>query len=115
MIKEDLKSTVQDMIVAPSCHPDLQAAGKAWLYEFGKEGEPQAAHNLVIEAEACLQTVDGLVAFVNSPAAKKIFGDNFDNFYKHVEELKAGGAEYCDCAACKAAKVVLDNQSVILN
>ena len=115
MSKEDIKIKVKEMIAAPSCHADLQAAGKAWLYEVGKDGEEQAAQGLISEIKACLTPIDALVEFAHSPHAAEIFGDGAENFKKHADELKASGAKYCDCGACKPALEILQNKEVILD
>ena len=114
MTKTELISSARKMIVAPMCHPDLKAAGQAWIYEVGKEGEAQAAQNLITEIEACLTPIDKLVAFAHSEDAKKIFGDGAKNFAEHSDELQASGAKYCDCAACTPALEILQNKEVIL-
>lgn len=115
MTKEHLITKAREMIAAPSCHPDLKAAGQAWIYEVGKEGEFQAAHDLLTEIKFCLTPIDKLVAFAHSPKAKEIFGDGAENFAKHADELKASGAKYCDCGACKPALEILQNKEIILN
>ena len=115
MTKENLKATVKEMIAAPMCHPDLKAAGQAWLYEFGKDGEAHAAQNLIAEAEACITPIDNLVAFAHSPKATEFFGEEgAKNFAKHADELKASGAKYCDCAACTPSLVLLQIKEIIL-
>ena len=69
MTKENLIEEARKMIAALMCHPDLKAAGQAWIYEIGKEGEQDAAHNLIAEAEACITPIENLVAFAHSPQA----------------------------------------------
>ena len=115
MTKEDLVALARKMIAAPMCHPDLKAQGQAWIYEIGKEGEFQAAQNLITEIEACITPIDALVAFAHSEDAKKIFGEGATNFAVHADELKASGAKYCDCGACVPALEILQNKEVILN
>ena len=116
MTKENLITKAKEMIKAPSCHPDLKAAGQAWLYEIGKDGESQAAQNLIAEIKDCITTIDGLVTFAHSPHAKELFGeDGAKKFAEHADELKASGAKYCDCGACKPALEILQNKEVILN
>lgn len=116
MTKENIATKVKEMIAAPSCCADLKAAGQAWLYELGKDGEEHAAKNLIAEIEEDITPIDGLVAFAHSENAVKIFGEEgAKKFAAHADELKAGGAKYCDCGACKPALEILQNKEVILN
>jgi len=116
MTKEILADTAREMIAAPMCHPDLKAAGSAWLYELGKEGEKVAAENLIEEIKLCVTPIDNLVAFAHSEDAAKLFGDEgAKKFAAHADELKASGAKYCDCAACVPALEILQNKEIILS
>ena len=116
MTKEDIAAKVKEMIAAPMCHPDLKAEGQAWLYELGKDGEQQAAHNLIEEIKIDITTVENLVAFAHSPHTVELFGEEgAKKFANHADELKASGAKYCDCAACTPALEILQNKEVILN
>ena len=116
MTKEDIAIKVKEMIAAPSCCADLKAAGQAWLYERGKDGEAHAAQNLIAEIKEDVTPIDGLVAFAHSENAAKIFGEEgAKKFAAHADELKASGAKYCDCGACKPALEILQNKEVILN
>lgn len=116
MTKDDIAVKVKEMIAAPSCWSDLKAAGSAWLYELGKDGEQHAAQNLIAEIEEDITPIDGLVAFAHSPRAVEYFGEEgAKNFATHADELKASGAKYCDCGACKPAIEILQNKEVILN
>ena len=115
MTKENLIEKAREMIAAPSCCAELKAAGQAWIYEVGKDGEKVAAKNLIAEIKEDVQTVEGLEAFVNSGHAVEIFGEEgVKNFKKHVEDLKASGAKYCDCGACTPALSILENKDIIL-
>ncbi len=115
MTKENIVAKVKEMIAAPSCCGALKAAGKAWLYEVGKDGEAQAAKNLIEEIEEDLTPIDKLVPFAHSETAVKIFGEEgAKNFAAHADELKASGAKYCDCGACKPSLEILQNKEVIL-
>ena len=114
MTKKDLIEKAKAMINAPSCCPELQAVGHAWLDSVGKADEHERAVTLIAEIEEDLTTIDNLVAFAHSETAEKIFGDGVEGFRKHADELKASGAKYCDCGACSPAVEILENKSVIL-
>ena len=116
MTKDDIAVKVKEMIAAPSCCAELKAAGNAWLYELGKDGEQHAAQGLIAEIEEDITPIDGLVAFAHSEHAAQVFGEEgAKKFAAHADELKASGAKYCDCGACKPALEILQNKEIILN
>lgn len=115
MTKSDLVERAKAMIAAPSCCPELKAAGQAWLYELGKDGEKRAAQNLIEEIKEDITKIDDLVAFAHSEHAVKIFGEEgAKKFAAHADELKSKGAKYCDCGACTPALEILENKELIL-
>ena len=49
-------------------------------------------------------------------AAAQIFGaEGAKNFAAHADELKASGAKFCDCGACKPGLEILKNKSLVLD
>ena len=115
MDKQTLIETIKAMAAAPSCCPELKAATKAYLDAVGTADEKVAAKNLLAEIEEDITTVDNLVPFAHSDIAIKIFGaEGAKKFAAHADELKAGGAKYCDCGACANGLKVLENKAVLL-
>lgn len=111
-MKEYIKEKVNELIAAPSCCAEAKAAANNWLNCIGTEKEKAAAEALVKELEADLLSVDQVIAFTGSEAGKKVFGeDTAKKFFDHAVEIKAAGAEYCDCPACTAAKAILDHKN----
>ena len=116
MDKQTLNDKIKQMAAAHSCCPELKAAVQAYFDAIGTADEKFATQNLLAEIEDDIQTVDGLVAFAHSQRAVEIFGaDGAKNFAAHADELKASGAKYCDCPACKLALEILDNKAVLLS
>ena len=57
----------------------------------------------------------GLIAFAGSEAGVGVFGAELaKNILAHAKEIKAAGAEYCDCPACAACKAILDKKEELL-
>ena len=55
--------------------------------------------------------IDDLIAFACSDTGKDIFGEETArNIADHAKEIKADGAEYCDCDACAAALEILEHK-----
>ena len=103
MTKKDLVEKAKAMISAPSCCAELKEIGQAWIDSVGKSDEKEKAENLIAEIKEDITTVEDLVPFAGQ---KK--------FAAHADDLKASGAKYCDCGACKPALEILENKSVIL-
>lgn len=97
---------VQEMISAPSCCPELKAAGQAYLDAAGTEKEAAAKEALLTEIEEDIISIDDLLAFASSEMAEKAFGDKAGAFLQHAKDIKAAGALYCDCPACAGALAV---------
>ncbi len=114
MDKQTLIAKMKEMAAAPSCCPELKAAVDAYIDAFGTPEEKTAAKNLLAEIKEDVTTVDDLVVFAKSPQAAEIFGEGIKGFIAHAEELKASGAEYCDCAACAKGLIILKNKNVLL-
>ncbi len=114
MTKNDLVLKAKEMIKAPSCCPELHAVAQAWIDSVGKADEKNRAENLIAEIKEDVTDIDHLVAFAHSETAVKIFGEGQKNFAAHADELKASGAKYCDCGACKPALEILANKNILL-
>lgn len=115
MTKDELKTYVEALIAAPSCCPEAKEAGEKYLAALGTEGEAAAGKNLLAELEMDITTIDDLLAMLRSDAGKQFFGEEKAKAMTvHAEEIKAAGAKYCDCPACAAAEVILNNKDVVL-
>lgn len=55
--------------------------------------------------------IDTLIGFAESEAGAQVFGaDKAKDVAAHAREIKAEGAEYCDCPACAAAAAILEKK-----
>lgn len=114
MDKQALIEKIKAMAAAPSCCAELKAAVQAYLDALGTADEKIAAQNLIAEIEADITTIDGLVAFAHSAHAVEVFGAaGAKKFAAHADELKAGGAKYCDCGACANGLEVLKHKKLL--
>ena len=103
------------LIAAPSCSAEAKAAAEKWLAAVGTADEAEATKAYVAELEADIMPIDGLIAFAGSEAGVGVFGAELaKNILAHAEEIKAAGAEYCDCPACAACKAILDKKAELL-
>lgn len=110
-----VKEQTAALIAAPSCSAEAKAAAEKWLAAVGTAEEAEATKAYVAEMEADIMPIDGLIAFAGSDAGVGVFGAELaKNILAHAEEIKAAGAEYCDCPACAACKAILEKKAELL-
>ena len=110
-----VKEQTAALIAAPSCSAEAKAAAEKWLAAVGTAEEAEATKAYVAELEADIMPIDGLIAFADSDAGVGVFGAELaKNILAHAEEIKAAGAEYCDCPACAACKAILEKKAELL-
>ena len=110
-----VKEQTAALIAAPSCSAEAKAAAEKWLTAVGTAEEAEATMAYVAELEADIMPIDGLIAFAGSEAGVGVFGAELaKNILAHAEEIKAAGAEYCDCPACAACKAILEKKAELL-
>ena len=110
-----VKEHTEALIAAPSCSAEAKAAAEKWLATVGTAEEAEATKAYIAELEADIMPIDGLIAFAGSEAGVGVFGAELaKNILAHAKEIKAAGAEYCDCPACAACKAILDKKAELL-
>ena len=114
--KDAVIEKVREMMAAPSCSAEAKAAGQTYLDALGTAEEHQAAKDLVVELEEDVSPIDSTIGFFGSPDAAQIFGaEKAAKMLAHAKEVKENGGIYCDCAACSAGAVILENRDSILS
>jgi hypothetical protein len=114
-VKDYVTEKVKELMNAPSCCAEAKAAAQSWLDASGTAQEAEQTENLIKELEMDLVPIDGLIAFANSEAGAKVFGeDTAKNVAAHAIEIKAAGAKYCDCPACAAVAAILEKKDELL-
>ncbi len=113
-IRNALAEDTKKLIAIEWALPELKEAAQKWLDTMDDGEANQAAAKAYIAAlEQSICTVDEVVAFTSSPEAKNTFGDKAAEMAAHAQELKASGAQYCDCDACKLVKAILDKKEYL--
>lgn len=113
MTREKMENVVKDMIEAQSCYFGLREAGEAWLKAEDTALEEAAWKKLVAEAKADIMPIDELISFAASETGVKVLGrEGAEMIFKHAQAIKAQGAEYCDCPACKGAAIVIEHENL---
>lgn len=115
MDKKELPNVVREMISASSCCAELKAAGRKWLDALGGESEKNAAEELLKEIREDIAGIEHVIEFFGTAEAEKIFGkEKAEEIAEHAREVKARGGKWCDCPACAAGLIILENESLIL-
>lgn len=110
-----VKEQTAALIAAPSCSAEAKTAAEKWLAAVGTAEEAEATKAYVAELEADIMPIDGLIGFAGSEAGEGVFGAELaKNILAHAKEIKAAGAEYCDCPACAACKAILEKKAELL-
>ena len=114
--REFIKAKAEELIAAPTCCAEAKAAANAWIEAMGTDKEAEASKALIAELEEDIVTVDGLIAFAESEAGAAVFGgeEAAKGVAAHGREIKAAGAKYCDCPACKVVEAILDKKAELL-
>lgn len=118
MKKEVLDYVIEkthSLMNAPSCSSETKAAAQSWLDAIGTEKEAEETKKYLAELEADIMPIDNLIAFAGSENGIGHFGaERAQNITAHAEEIKRGGAEYCDCPACAAVAEILAKKTEML-
>ena len=103
-----------EKLIASNANAALKEAAQKWLDTMNdRAANDQPSKDYIAALEQGVATIDELTAFVNSDKAKEIFGDKQGDMQAHAAELKASGAKYCDCEACKLALEILKDKDYL--
>ena len=103
------------LMAAPSCCAEAKAAAQAWLDAIGTAAEAAATEKYLAELAADIMPIDGLIGFAESSDGIHCFGaETAKQLAAHAKEIKAAGAAYCDCPACKAVAAILAQKGNLL-
>ena len=103
-----------EKLIASNANAALKEAAQKWLDTMDdRAANDQPAKDYIAALEYGVATIDELCDFVNSDKAKEIMGDKVAEAQAHAAELKASGAKYCDCEACKLALEILKDKDYL--
>ena len=111
---EFIQEKAKELIAAPSCSAEAKEAAQAWLAAVGTDKQAEETKKFIAEMEEDIIPIDGLIAFAESDAGAKVFGDKAKVIAEHAQDIKAKGAKYCDCPACAAVEAILSKKDELL-
>ena len=114
MTHTQLTQLVQALLDAPQSNPKVKEFAQSWLDAEGTEKQAELTKQLVSVAEQNIALIDETIGFAGSELAVQILGkEGAANLLQHAKDIKAEGAEFCDCQACVAAKNIIDLKAEI--
>jgi len=109
MAKSEVLVKVKELIAAPSCYSELKTIAQEYLAAVGTANEKAAGKELIAELEEDVETIDEVMAFLNSEKAVEILGkETVAAMLEQGKKIKTAGGKYCFCPACVAGKAILD-------
>ena len=115
MTHTQLTQLVQALLGAPQSNPTVKEFAQSWLDAEGTEKQAELTKQLVSVAEQNIALIDETIGFAGSELAVQILGEEgAANLLQHAKDIKAEGAEFCDCPSCTAAKNIIDLKAEIV-
>ena len=109
MTHTQLTQLVQALLDAPTSNETVKEFAQSWINAEGKPEQEKLTKQLVSVAEQNIAFIDETIGFAGSEVAAQIRGkEGAANLLQHAKEIKAEGAEFCDCPGCVACKHVID-------
>ena len=113
MTHTQLTQLVQALLDAPTSNETVKEFAQSWINAEGTPKQEELTKQLVSVAEN-IALIDETIGFAGSELATQILGEEgAANLLQHAKEIKAEGAEFCDCPGCVAAKNIIDLKAEI--
>lgn len=110
-----LTQLVQALLDAQKSNPTVKEFAQSWFDAEGTEKQAELTKQLVSVAEQNIALIDEVIDYARSERAIQSLGEEgAAKLLQHAKDLKAQGAEFCDCQACVAAKNIIDLKAEIV-
>lgn len=114
MTHTQLTQLVQALLDAPQSNPKVKEFAQSWIDAEGKPEQEKLTKQLVSVAEQNIALIDETIGFAGSELATQLLGEEgATNLLQHAKDIKAQGAEFCDCPGCVACKHIIDLKAEI--
>lgn len=115
MTHTQLTQLVQALLDAPTSNETVKEFAQSWINAEGTPKQEELIKQLVSIAEQNIALIDETIGFAGSELATQILGEEgAANLLQHAKDIKAEGAEFCDCPGCVAAKNIIDLKAEIM-
>ena len=114
MTHTQLSQLVQALLDAPTSNETVKKFAQSWINAEGTPKQEELTKQLVSVAEQNIALIDETIDFAGSELATQILGaEGATNLLQHAKDIKAKGAEFCDCPGCVACNHVIDLKAEI--
>ena len=114
MTHTQLTQLVQALLDAPTSNEAVKEFAQSWINAEGTPKQEELTKQLVSVAEQNIALIDEVIDYARSERAIQSLGEEgAANLLQHAKEIKAEGAEFCDCPGCVAAKNIIDLKAEI--
>ncbi|MDU6866615.1 MULTISPECIES: hypothetical protein [Veillonella] len=114
MTHTQVKELVQALLDARTSNPTVKEFAQSWLDAEETPKQEELTKQLVSVAEQNIALIDETIGFAGSELATQILGaEGAANLLQHAKDIKAKGAEFCDCPGCVACKHIIDLKAEI--
>ena len=114
MTHTQLTQLVQALLDAPTSNETVKEFAQSWINAEGTPKQEELTKQLVSVAEQNIALIDETIGFAGSELATQILGEEgAANLLQHAKEIKAEGAEFCDCPGCLTCKNIIDLKAEI--
>ena len=114
MTHTQLTELVRALLDAPTSNETVKEFAQSWIDAEDTPKQAELTKQLVSVAEQNIALIDETIGFAGSELATQILGEEgAANLLQHAKDIKAKGAEFCDCPGCTACKHVIDLKAEI--
>ena len=114
MTHTQLTQLVQALLDAPTSNETVKEFAQSWINAEDTPKQEELTKQLVSVAEQNIALIDETIGFAGSELATQILGeDGAANLLQHAKDIKAQGAEFCDCPGCIACKNIINLKAEI--
>ena len=115
MTHTQVKELVQALLDAPTSNEAVKEFAQSWINAEGTPKQEELTKQLVSVAEQNIALIDEVIDYARSERAIQSLGEEgAANLLQHAKDIKAEGAEFCDCPGCVAAKNIIDLKAEIM-
>ncbi len=105
---ELIRAEALKLLAAPSASAAAKEAAEKWIAAADTDAVEAASAEFKKVLMASIATVDELIAFAGSSACEEMMGkETAVGLLAHGKEIKAQGADFCDCPACSACYAII--------
>ena len=114
MTHTQLTQLVQALLDAPTSNETVKEFAQSWINAEGTPKQEELTKQLVSVAEQNIALIDEVIDYARSERAIQSLGEEgAAKLLQHAKDIKAEGAEFCDCPGCVACKHVINLKAEI--